>query len=106
MFQQPVISFRGASGTSYAFTVYPWGQPFQLFGAVYTVLHRVPEGRYQLLYIGQTGEMSQRFDSHHKDNCFAGYGRTHIGVHPEPADQRRRAIETDLIRAIPTVCND
>lgn len=106
MFQQPVISVRGASGTAYPFTLYRWGTPFQPFGAVYTVLHQVPDGRYQLLYIGQTADMSQRFDSHHKDSCFARHGRTHLGVHAEPLEQHRRAIETDLIRGNPTPCND
>jgi hypothetical protein len=105
MVQQTTVTIRGASGASYPFSVYPWGTPFQRFGAVYAVLKQGADGRYSVLYIGQTSDMSTRFDSHHDAACFRRYGRTHIGVHPEPSEARRRATETDLIRGNRTPCN-
>ena len=105
MVMRTTASIRGASGTAYPFTVYPWGTPFQRFGAVYSVLKHRPDGRYDILYIGQTADMSERLDNHHKDGCFCRHGRTHIGVHPEPVEARRLAIETDLIRGNRTPCN-
>jgi hypothetical protein len=105
MVQQTTVTIRGASGASYPFSVYPWGTPFQRFGAVYSVQRQQPGGRYDILYIGQTADMSERFDDHHKDWCFRAHGRTHIGVHPEPSAARRLAFETDLIRGNRTPCN-
>lgn len=105
MVKQTIVTIRGASGASYPFSVYPWGTPFQRFGAVYSVLRQRPDNHYDILYIGQTADMSERLDYHHKDACFRANGRTHIGVHPEPSDVRRLAIETDLIRGNRTPCN-
>lgn len=105
MVQQQTIRVQGASGTTYPFTVYPWGTPFQCFGAVYLVLRQLQNGNYRILYIGQTGDMSERFDDHHKEPCFRRNGRSHIGVLPEPSKPRRLAIERDLITAYNTPCN-
>jgi hypothetical protein len=105
MAQQATVTIRGASGASYPFQVFPWGKPFQRFGAVYSVLKKRADGRFDILYIGQTADMSERFDDHHKELCFRRHGRTHIGVHPDPSEVRRRAIETDLIRGNRTPCN-
>lgn len=104
MVQQQTIRVQGASGTTYPFTVFPWGTPFQRFGAVYLVL-RQQSGNYGILYVGQTGDMSERFDDHHKEHCFRRNGRTHIGVLAEPSKQRCLAIEQDLIAAYDTACN-
>ena len=105
-YQNPSVPIRGASGAEYRFTVYPWGTQFQPFGAVYTVLRHNGAGRYTILYIGQTGDMSERFDDHHKQWCFDRNAKTHIGVLPEPNEQRRLAIEADLLNAHRTPCND
>ncbi|MBW9267381.1 MAG: GIY-YIG nuclease family protein [Candidatus Thiodiazotropha sp. (ex. Lucinisca nassula)] len=104
-FQQTTLPIQGASGTTYRFTVYPWGTQFQSFGAVYTVLRNNGGGRYSILYVGQTGDMEERFDDHHKQRCFDRNGKTHIGVLPEPNEQRRLAIESDLVNAYNPPCN-
>jgi len=105
MVKLATVTLRGASGTVYPFDVYPWGTPFRPFGAVYTVLKHRSDGRFDVLYIGRTTDMSERFDSHHKESCFRMYGRTHIGVHADPSEARRQVIETDLIRGNSTPCN-
>ena len=105
MGQQPTLPIHGASGTQYPFTLFPKGTSFQRFGAVYVILRRLQDGRYQLLYVGQTSDMSERFTAHHKQTCFQGHGQTHIGVFAEPSEARQRVIEHDLIAAHRPTCN-
>ena len=106
MTQTATINLTGASGATYTFQVYPWGTPFNPVGAVYTVLRQESDGRYTILYIGETGDLSTRFDNHHKQACFDRNRRTHIGVHMESSSARRLQIEADLVRNYNPVCND
>ena len=98
----PTVTLRGTSGASYTFQVFPWGTAFKPLGAVYVVLKTATDG---IIYIGQTGDLSERFDHHHQAPCFGRYGRTHIGVLLEGVAARRLAIETDLVRAYQPPCN-
>jgi predicted GIY-YIG superfamily endonuclease len=99
------VTVNGVSGTQYEFGVYVWGTSFKPIGGVYLVLKKLPAGNYNILYIGQTSDLSERFDNHHQAACFVRNGRTHIGVLVEGSEQRRLAIETDLIRNYRTSCN-
>ncbi len=100
------ITVTGASGTQYEFEVYPWGTKFKPLGGVYLVLRKELTGRYTILYIGQTGDLSERFENHHRAGCFTRYGRTHIAIRLEGSEQRRFDIETDLIQNYKTSCNE
>lgn len=97
------ITLRGKSGTSYDFDVYPWGQQFNPVGAVYVVLQTPADG---IIYVGQTGDLSERFEAHHKTACFQLHGRRYIGVHAESSEQWRFAIEADLIANYRPPCNE
>lgn len=98
------LLLRGAFGSPYLFYVYPWDYPFRPVGAVYAVLGKSLTG-YQVNYIGQTGDLSHRFDDHHKRSCFDRTGVTHIAIHPIPQESRRLLIESDLVRSYRPVCN-
>lgn len=95
----------GASGGAYEFDVYPWDTSFKPLGAVYIVLKK-PPSNFSILYIGQTGDLSTRFDDHHKQVCFDQNGKTHIGIHPESNKSIRLVIEADLLTNYLLVCND
>lgn len=99
------ISLKGASGRTYDFDVYPWGTQFKPLGAVYTVLKR-NQVDYSILYIGQTGDLSERFDNHHKRFCFDQRGKSHLGIHLEPSEAKRLGIESDLLGRYSPPCND
>jgi len=99
------VTSVGASGGRYSFDVYSWGQAFRALGGVYLVLRRTANGNYDVLYVGQTGDLSERFDQHHKQGCFDRNQRTHIGILLEGSEQRRLAIEQDLLGNYKTVCN-
>jgi excinuclease UvrABC nuclease subunit len=98
------VTVRGASGREYEFMVYPWEEKFNPVGGVYLVL-RKQIGNYGILYIGQTKDLSERFDDHHKQNCFDRNARTHIGVRVVTTEKERLAIECDLLRNYKTACN-
>lgn len=104
MAKEDTVAVTGQSGTRYDFDVYPWGTTFNPVGGLYLVLKK-QTNNYGILYIGQTGDLSERFDNHHQAQCFNRNGKTHIAVRSEGAEQRRLAIETDLIRNYNTSCN-
>ena len=106
MVAQEKVSVVGASGTSFKFEVYRWETEFRKVGAVYLVLRNGKPGPYGILYVGQTGDLSERFDNHHKRSCFDRNGKTHIGVLVESAEKNRLNIESDLIRKHRTTCNN
>ena len=105
MAKETTVTLKGASGRSYDFDVYPWGTSFKAVGAVYTVLKR-NGSNFSILYIGQTSDLSERFDNHHQRPCFDRNGKTHIGIHLELAESRRFDIETDLVRNYSPTCNN
>lgn len=106
MVQAANLPLTGASRKAYGFQIFPWGTTFNRTGAVYAILRRTAPNRYKVIYIGQTGDLSQRFTNHHKQACFDRNGKTHIGVLPEPSEATRFDIETDLVRNLNPVCND
>src|SRR5437773_9655513 len=98
-----VIALKGASGQTYEFEVHPWGTQFNPVGAVYVVLQTRTDG---LIYVGQTGDLSERFDKHHKKSCFDQHNKTHIGVHVDSSERSRLGQESDLIAGYNWPCND
>ncbi len=99
------ILLKGSSGISYNFDVYPWRAPFKSLGAVYAVLNR-NANNYSTLYIGQTSDLSTRFENHHKQGCFDRNGKTHIGIHLDSSAASQLAKERDLVVNYNPVCND
>ena len=106
MAAQRKVTVVGASGTSSQFEVHRWGTKFRKIGAVYLVLRNGKPGPYDLLYVGQTGDLSERFDNHHKRACFDRNGKTHIGIRMVSVERQRLDIESDLLRKHRTTCND
>ena len=104
------LELTGASGRKYTFYVYNWGANFKAVGGVYAVLRASGNAAggttYHVVYIGQTGNLAERFDNHHKADCFRRNGASHISAMVEPNEQTRLAIERDLIANYSPPCND
>lgn len=102
------ITLTGQSGLSYDFNVYPWGTEFNDFGAVYYISNRHKDGdtwSHTKIYIGQSGDMSERFDDHHKADCFEDHNANAISVHQDDNKTSRTEKESDLIAALDPPCN-
>ena len=103
--------FTGGSGTKYNFEVYTVGQEFNAVGAVYVFTTRIlnqqqRRGVHTFAYVGQTGDLSERFDNHHKAQAINNCNPNCICVHVENNEHSRLAIERDLIAGHTTRCND
>lgn len=90
----------GASGTTYHLDVFPLGTPFRALGGVYIVCngHTAP-------YIGQTGNLAERFEDHHKSFCWRSHGANNMAVMVVSSEPHRLAIERDLIQSLQPSCN-
>lgn len=68
--------------------------------------NKKPHERFTTSYMSaQTGDLNERFDDHHKQQCFDNNAKTHIGVRGENVEQARLGIERDLLRNYKTACN-
>ncbi len=110
MAQYGDITYTGQSGTKYQFETYSWDATFSEVGAVYVITKRItkPEGggSHTRIYIGQTSDLSERFDNHHKLSCFERHGANCVCVHVDNNENSRLAKEADLIAASTAPCND
>jgi predicted GIY-YIG superfamily endonuclease len=57
-------------------------------------------------YIGQTRNLAERFEDHHKKECIKQHGATHVHAHLNEKQADRLAEEADLIKSWHPACND
>lgn len=103
------VTFKGKSGKEYAFDVWHMDQAFNDVGAVYAVTRRYKNGNtysHDIIYVGETGDLSTRFGDHHKADCFEEHSANCICTHREKDEDSRLAKEDDLIKKHKPVCND
>ena len=105
----PTIVLTGASKTQRTFTIYPLNQAFSAVGGVYVVTKAIPNTdgsvTHQILYVGQTGNLSERFDAHHKSEAWCARKANRICVIGVGDEATRLAIEADLVKAYNPPCN-
>ena len=104
------ITLTGVSGKEYEFNIYPFGTEFNAVGAVYYISKRTEKSgsgwEHSRIYIGQTANMSERFDSHHKADCFNEHQVNCHSIYQENNQEERLFIENDLVEAYKPPCND
>jgi hypothetical protein len=96
------VNAVGRSGNKYAFQVYSLDTSFKSIPGVYIFLK---SDNNNPIYVGETGDLSCRFDDHHKAAAIKGHGADRIGVLVESDDARRLAIERDLLTNYLWPCN-
>jgi len=99
------ITLAGESGRTYEFHIYKRSTTFKPTGAIYVMSKISKAGTYDLIYIGETGDLSKRPLSHHRTSCFDTQGADMLLIRTAPDETQRLADETDLIRAYDPVCN-
>jgi excinuclease UvrABC nuclease subunit len=107
--QVPTITFTGASGKNYTFSIYALGTNFKALGGVYVFTKATPKlgggNSHDVLYVGQTGDLSSRFTDHHKEDCVNKRGCNCICVTVVGSERDRLLIEADLVKAYNPPCN-
>jgi hypothetical protein len=94
------INATGKSGKQYSFALYSLNTDFEALGAVYIFLRGTDP-----VYVGETSDLSERFDGHHKAQEIRVHCADRIGVLLEGSGDRRLAIESDLLRNYTWPCN-
>ena len=93
----PICNWQGASGRWYPHSIYNLTGPLFVGPANYIMTRRLPDGRCEALYIGETSDASRRFAGHEKLLPAILMGATELHVHfLAQGDCERLAIETDL----------
>jgi len=104
------VTFKGASGKDYVFNEYKLGTDFKAIGAVYIFARKVTKQDnsvvYPVVYVGETGNLSERFTDHHKAECIRFNGAECISILAQEDEKIRLAIEEDLIDNYDPPCND
>jgi hypothetical protein len=101
----PTIIWTGFSARDYTYYIYRLPCVFDPQPGNYVFAKQTAPGQWRPIYIGETGDLSERFEHHHKMPCIEAHGATHIHVHLEASRQARRDEEMDLLRVWAAVCN-
>lgn len=100
------ILWEGKSGKKYKYWIYPIGQEFNAVPGNYIFAKQPKPNEWTPIYIGETSDLSERFDNHHAMACIKRNGATHIHVHRNDGGEKaRRAEEADLISKWDPPCN-
>jgi len=91
------ITLTGKTGVRYQFEVHNMETIFNPIGAIYAFAKKPYYGDPIIHYIGMTGNLSERFDSHHKLPSALRAGANCILVHPVFIESARKNTEADLI---------
>lgn len=103
------FTLSGASGKEYSFSMYTLDTDFKAVGGIYVFTNRHIDGdRYShtLIYCGKTGDLSTRFDNHHKAACIKKNNANCICVLQVDSEKERTNIETDLLEGNKFTCNE
>jgi len=104
------VTARGQSGRTYEFQIDQIGTGYHSRPGVYIFMHKAPNGKWDVDYIGQTRDFDRRLNTelrlHHRWQSICTARSTHIGTLHVPNDPKLRlTIETDLIRGYEPPCN-
>jgi len=100
------IKWKSASGTEYPYTFYPINTEFSKGSGNYVFAKKLANGNWTRIYAGETGDFSERFDSHHAMPCIKREGATHITIHATSKNAaERRAEEKDIRDFLNPPCN-
>ena len=107
MAEAPTIEWPGKSGQTYKYWIYKYGQHnFDAVAGNYCFAKETNPGYWSPIYFGETEDLSERFDYHHKIDCIKRNGATHIHAHKSSSDKKARCEEeTDLVQKWAPICN-
>jgi hypothetical protein len=100
------IKWVGKSGREYLYWIYKLGATFDAVPGNYIFAKSVPDNKLRAIYIGQTSNLSERFDNHERMPCIRRNGADYICAHKSNESEKGRcAEESDLIANYDPCCN-
>ena len=94
----PTCNWIGKSGNSYKYHIYKLPPNFKNASGNYIFTKLNTNNKWVPIYIGETKDLSERFDDHHKMPCIKRKGVTHIHAHlNQEGEVARRQEESDLL---------
>ena len=100
------ILWKGDSGEEYKYWIYDLDDTHDAVPANYIFVKETKTNFYAPIYIGETEDISERFDNHHKMPCILRHEATHICARKSSEEEReRKAEEADLIAQWHPPCN-
>ena len=110
------MTLQGASGKTYLFNLFGYSSFAQLHDvfrplqAIYVFSRRFfRDGAFShtLIYLGQTSDLSTRFNNHHKETEIGEHYGNCIWIHVcNGTDKQREEEEKDLLDAYDFLCNE
>ncbi len=101
------ILWEGASGMKYKYWIHRLPSNFKAAAGNYIFAEEINPNIYEPAYIGETGDLAERFDDHHAMPCIKRARATHIHVHTTAGGiQTRRDEASDLIKKWQPTCNE
>ena len=106
MSAQQSVTLTGRSGKQFTYYAYPIDTVFTPNPGNYAFARRVSMDEFHILYFGETGDLSERFDYHHALSCVKTWGGdTLLARIGSDNAQTRRDEEADLVSAYSPPCN-
>jgi len=100
------IDWKGKSGKTYHYGIFKIGIEFDEMPGNYVFAQETQPGTFRPIYIGETGNLNERFDDHHRMHCIKREGATHITAHGAyGGEEGRRAEEQDIKNFYNPPCN-
>jgi predicted GIY-YIG superfamily endonuclease len=100
------IDWQGISGKTYHYWIHELNTLFKEVPGNYIFARETKPRTFTPIYIGQTSNLNERFENHHKMPCIRKNGATHIHTHTSSSTETARlAEEQDLINKWNTACN-
>ena len=99
----------GKSGRRYNFTAYTLEEEFEKGSCgiyVFTSYNYVTNTHSKFIYCGQYGDLSERFDNHHKIKCIKANEANCIGIMLVHNPEALNKYETDLLEGNSFICNE
>lgn len=108
------FTIKGVSGETYTFSMYTFDDfnelknGFNPVEAIYIFTVRSWNGQkytHNLVYCGETDNLSTRFDNHHAESCIKQKRANCISIMITNGERQRKQIETDILEGNTFPCN-
>ena len=100
------VDWSDRSFRIHKYNIYKWPCTLKKGPGNYIFCRIDANSTWDPIYIGETGDLSESFYDHHKMECIAQAGATHIHTHNHKDVLARLDEKEDLIKTYYPMCNE